>query len=141
MRLLPPATPGHHYPRVTSARLLSALFDLAVGLRLLWPDDVLGSTGGYRLLALAFRGDVPLGVALLAFGAAQAAGLYTDRHGRVVDVATWLAMITWGLIGVLLAVTNPSQLGTLAYTLAAAIHAFAYAHLLAWRGQLRCPGP
>src|SRR4051794_4734004 len=142
MRLFPVGDPAHLYPRVTSARVMAAVVDVAVGVRLLCPDEVLASSPGYRLMLEHFRADWPLGLALLAFGAVMVAALYRDRFGRAVDVATWLALITWGLVAVDLALVNISQLGTLAYGLVAVLHGYAYAHLLAWREQRRrCPEP
>lgn len=139
MRWLPQPDPKHRYPRVTSARALSALFNVAVGIRLLCPDVILGSplSPGYRLLDRHFFGDVPLGLALLLFGTVMIAGLYTDRWGRFVDVATWLAMLTWLVVAVDIALVSLSQIGTFAYALIAAMHGYAYAHVAGWRDQLR----
>lgn len=136
-RLFPTADPDHRYPRVTSARVLTALFDVLVGLRLLWPDDVLHSTPAYAAVARHFLGDVPFGVALLAVGSAMLVALYTDRWCRLPQAAALLALITWMLFAVDLARINGSQIGTLAYALVAALHGYAYAHLVEWRDQLR----
>lgn len=138
-RWLPAADPSHRYPRVTSARVLAALFDVAVGLRLLWPDNILGNplASGYRLLDQHFYGDVPLGLALLAFGAVMTAGLYTDRGMRVVAGATWLSLMTWLLVAVDIALVSISQIGSLVYVLVAVMNGYAYAHLTEWRAQIR----
>lgn len=140
MPLLPHAETGHVYPRVTSARVLSAVFNIVVGVRLLLPDNILGNprSPSYRLLDAHFFGDVPLGFALLAFGLVMGASLYTDRWPRAVDVASWLSMLTWLLVAVDIArAVGIAQLGTLTYALDAALNAYAYAHLLSWRDQLR----
>lgn len=138
-RLLPAADPAHRYPRVTSARTLAALFDLAVAVRLLLPDDILGNpqASGYRLLDVHFGGDLSLGLALLAYGALMTTGLYTDRWCRPVAVATWLSLMTWVLVAIDIALVSLSQIGTLAYLLIAAMNGYAYAHLTEWRAQLR----
>lgn len=138
-RLVPTAALTHRYPRVTSARVLSAGFNLAVGLRLLGPDDILGNprNPSYALLDRHFFGDVPLGVMLVALGAVMTVGLYTDRAGRVVGAATAWSVITWGLVAVDITLISLSQLGTLVYLLVAAMNCYAYAHLTAWRAQLR----
>lgn len=136
-RLFPAADPAHRYPRVTSSRVLAALFDLAVGLRLLFADDILGATPGYRLMHAHFIGDVWLGLALLAFGAVMAAGLYTDRWSVAAGGATWLALLTWLLVAIDITLVNGSQIGTFAYgILAVGVHLFAYAHLREWQEQL-----
>lgn len=135
---MPTADVNHVYPRVTSARVLAALFNAAVGFRLLLPDDSLDSSPGYRLAAVHFVDDVPFGLVLLALGAIQAFGLYSDRAGRLVDFATWGGLLTWLLFAIDLTLVNPSQLGTFAYgILAVGVHLYAYAHLLQWREQLR----
>jgi hypothetical protein len=136
-RLFPTADPDHRYPRVTSARVLAALFDVAVGVRLLCPDEILTDGSAYALIERHFFGDIPLGIGLLLFGGVMTASLYTDRLLRATDVANLLALLTWVLFAVDLTITNVSQLGTLVYALVAAMHGYAYAHLSAWRDQLR----
>lgn len=136
MQLFPTADPLHRYPRVTSARVLSSLFNLAVGLRLLWPDDSLGSSAGYRLAEAHFLGDAVLGTGLLVMGAIMAASLYTDRLDKIAGTATLLGLATWGLFAFDLALINGSQIGTFAYgILAAGGHCYALSHLLFYRDQ------
>jgi len=127
------------YPRVTSARVLASLFNLAVGVRLLMPDTILDNPANpsYRLASVHFLGDVPLGVGLLVYGAAMVASLYTDRWEVVPSVATWLSLVTWLLFAVDLALVNISQLGTLVYLLVAALNGFAYWHLLLWHRNMQ----
>lgn len=137
-RWLPTADPLHRYPRVTSARVLSALFNLAVGLRLLWPDDSLGSSPAYDLVERLFLGDVGLGMGALLMGAAMGASLYTERVDRPAIAATLLGLATWVVFALGLLFTNGSQIGTFAYgILAVGCHAYALAHLLSWRDQQR----
>lgn len=135
--LLPQADPDHVYPRVTSARVLAAALNVGMGVRLLLPDDVLGSSTGYRLLRAHVFGDAPLGAVLLALGLVMGASLYTDRWRKAPSVATFLSMLTWGLVAVDLAIVNPSQMGTIAYGVLAAMNGYAYAHLAEWRDQQR----
>lgn len=133
----PHADPDHQYPRVTSARVLSALLNVAMGVRLLCPDAMLDSTAGYRLLRAHVLGDAPLGLVLLALGAVMTASLYTDRGGRLPGLATFASMLTWLLVAVDLAIANPSQMGTVGYGVLAAMNGYALAHLLGWRDQLQ----
>ena len=135
MPLLPANDPTHVYGRVTSARVLSAGFDLVVGLRLLFPDDTLASSAGYRLAAQHFVNDYLFGGVLAAIGALLVAGLYTDRLGRALDAASLLGMALWGLFAFDLAWVNPAQIGSFAYAGFAVAHVYAYAHLLSWRDQ------
>lgn len=136
-RWWPAPEPTHIYPRVTSARVLAAMFDIAVGLRLLWPDNILGNPQiqAYRLLNAHFHGDAPLGLGLLVFGAVMLAGLYTDRCSRLVGAATWLSMLTWIVVAIDIALVTLSQLATVSYILVVALNAYAYAHLVEWRQQ------
>lgn len=136
MPLLPRVEPDHLWPRVTSARLLAACFDLAVGLRLLWPDEILGGSPSYAYLQQHFIGDVPLGIALLLFGGAMFASLYGDRAGELVDVAHWLSLLTWLLVAIDIGRVSISQIGSLVYGLVAVLNGFAYWHLRLWRRQL-----
>lgn len=137
-RLFPTADPTHQYPKVTSARVLSALFDVAVGLRLLWPDDSLGSSPGYALARAHFFGDAWLGAGLLVMGLVMGASLYAERLDKPAAVATVLGLVTWALFALDLLLTNGSQIGTFAYgILAAGGHAYALAHLLSWCDQRR----
>lgn len=135
-RLLPTAEIGHHYPRVTSARTLSALFNVVVGVRLLLPDNVLGNPS-YRKIAALFVGDLPFGLVVLALGLVMTASLYTDRWLLVVNFATWLSALTWGLFAYCLATLNITQLGSLVYGLVAVLNMYAYWHLLLWDRQLQ----
>lgn len=125
---------------MTSARVLAAAFNLVIGIRLLIPDDILGSVPGYRLMYRHFlgpwAGDAPLGVVCLALGAAMTAGLYSDRWSSWVKGATFLSMLTWGLVAIDLTIANPSQLGTFSYGLAAVLNIYAYSHLADWLDQL-----
>lgn len=135
-RLFPAPEPEHRYPRVTSARVLSALFNLAVAVRLLWPDDTLGGSPSYELADRHFLGDVGLATGLLLMGLLMAVSLYTDRVDHLAGTATLLALATWLLFAVDLALVNGSQIGTLVYgILAAGGHAYAFAHLLSYRDQ------
>lgn len=136
MRLLPPADPSTEYPRATAARVLSAAFNLATGLRLLVPDDTLGSSPGYRVIRTWLLGDVPLGVMLTVYGALIAYGCRWDRMPRLVDTATWLAALSWLLFAVGLTIANHSQLGTVAYSLPVALHCWAMWNTRARRAGL-----
>lgn len=142
-RWLPVADASHQYPRVTSARTLSALFDVIVGLRLLMPDDILGNpmSPAYRLMDKHFYGDLPLGLALLAFGVAMTVGLYTDRWSRIVGTATWLSLLTWLLVSIDISLVSVTQIGSLVYLLVAVLHGYAYAYMREWQDQLRRQGP
>jgi hypothetical protein len=139
MRLLPPADPRHHLPRVTSARTVAALLNVAMGVRLLWPDEILTNPAnpGYQQLARHVFGDVPLALALLTLGVVMTTGLYTDRWQRIVEGATWLSLLTWVVVAVDIALVNVSQLGTLVYAWVAVVNGYAYAHLREWQEQLR----
>lgn len=118
--------------------MLAALFDVLVGLRLLWPDDSLGSSPGYALAHAHFLGDAYLGGGLVAMGVVMAASLYADRLQEAAGVVTVLAMATWGLFALDLLITNGSQIGTFAYGIpVAGGHAYALAHLLFYRDQQR----
>ena len=136
MRLFPTAEPGHRYDRVTSARVLSAVFNLAVGLRLLWPDDSLVSSPAYGTVRAVFFGDGGLGAGLLLMGLVAGSALYTDAFERLAAAVTLLGLATWIVFAFGLLRDNGSQIGTLAYgILAAGVHAYAFAHLLAYRDQ------
>lgn len=136
MPLLPHTDPTHVVARVTSARVLSAVFNVVVGIRLLLPDDTLASSSGYALARQHFASDIALGLVLLLSGLFMTAGLYSDVLGRAIDAATFIGMITWGLFAFDLAWVNAAQIGTLAYgILAVGTHLYAYAHLLSWRDQ------
>lgn len=137
-RWIPAPDPQHRYPRVTSARVLATVFDIAVGLRLLWPDDSLGSSEGYRYAETHFLGDVGLGGGLLLMGLVMGTSLYTDRIDKIAGAVTLLALATWVLFAYDLLLVNGSQIGTFAYgILAAGVHGYALAHLLSWRDQQR----
>lgn len=139
MRLLPTsgAMPGGRVPKLTSARVLAAGFNVAAGLRLLAPDDILSNplAPGYRLLRTHFNNDIPLGLALLAFGVVMVAAFYTDQ--RWTSVATWLSFLTWVVVAVDIALVSLSQLGSLVYILVACLNAWAYVHHTLWLNQVR----
>ncbi len=138
--LLPSRDPAYSYPRATSARVLAAVFDVVVALRLLWPGDVIldpVDNPNFALVARHFHGDLALGLLLLACGAVMVAALYTDGVDRVAGWATWLSLLTWLLVAVDLLLVNRTQMGPLAYLLAVALNAYAYYHLLEWREQQR----
>lgn len=124
-------------PRGTSARILAACFNIAVGVRMLLPDDILGNdhNPSYRLINAHFFGDVPFGLMLLVYGAAMVFGLRSDRAPQLVHVASWLSMLTWLVVAIdIAAAIGLSQIGTLVYTLVVALNGFAYAHVLARQG-------
>lgn len=121
---------------MTSARVLAALFNFAVGLRLLWPDNSLGGSPAYELVNRHFLGDVWLGIGLLVMGLLMGVSLYTERIDKVAAAVTVLGLVTWVLFAVDLFLTNGSQIGTFVYgILAGGCHAYALAHLLSWRDQ------
>ena len=123
---------------MTSARVLSALVNLAIGLRLLWPDDSLGSSPAYAMAETHFFGDVGLGVSLTLMGAVMWASLFTGRVDRLALAATFLALATWVLFAIDLLIENGSQIGTFAYGIpVAGGHAYAFAHLLSFRDRER----
>lgn len=126
----------HIYPRATSARILTAVGNIAFGLRLLWPDDILSPNPGYRHIETVFRSDLILGLLLLVLGIACAAALLDDRWRKPARAAISAAGLVWTGIAVLIAIANPGQFGTIAYLFIAATHAFAYAHTVEWGNQL-----
>lgn len=145
MRWFPSPDPTHEYPQVTSARVLAAVFNLAVGLRLLWPDDSLGSSSGYTLARSHFLwnqfGDAPLGLGLVAFGLVMGVSLYVEscRVAYAAAAVTLLGLATWVLFALDLLLDNGSQIGTFAYgILAGGVHCYALSHLLSWLDQQRC---
>ncbi len=117
--------------------MLSAAFDIVVGLRLLLPDDILGSVPGYRLLDTHFVNDWVFGGGLLLLGVVMAVGLYTDRYPQLVSGAIWVSMLTWIVVAIDLVVVNPGQFGTFAYAVIAAMNGYAYAHAAEWSEQQR----
>lgn len=127
----------HRYPRASSARILAVAFDLAVAVRLLMPDDILGVNPSYRIANAMFFGDVGLGLGLLVYGAIMATSLVTDGWPRFVQVVTWVALVTWLAFGIALTIDNAGQIGTIAYGLAVGVHGFAFWHLLMWQHQLK----
>jgi len=136
MPLLPHTDPTHVVARVTSARVLSAVFNVVVGIRLLFPDDTLASSAGYSLARQHFANDVIFGSVLIVLGLIMGAGLYSDALDRIIDGATLAGMAVWGLFAFDLTWVNPAQIGTFAYgILAVGTHVYAYVHLLSWRNQ------
>lgn len=139
MRLLPdPGASGARVHKLTSARVLSAAFNLASGVRLLLPDDILGNplAPGYRQLRDHFQGDVPLGLALLLFGVVMVAAFYGDQVGRLAALITWASFLTWLLVAVDIAIVSVSTLGTLVYLLVALLNAWAYVDHTLWLNQV-----
>lgn len=122
----------HDEPRATSARVLAACFNLAVALRVLMPDEILGNphNHGYRLINVHFFGDIPFGLMLLLYGGVMLVGLRTDRWPMLMHVATWLSLLTWTLVAVDIAIVNFSQIGSLVYALVAFLNGYAYLHLV-----------
>lgn len=128
-------------PKATSARTLSAFFNVAVGLRLLLPDDILNANPGYRLLDQHFFGDIPFGLACLIFGVVMCFAIFTDYAPRkLIHAASWLSMITWLLVAFDISKVNISQFGSLVYMLVAALNAWGYWHIVERERRMRRNG-
>lgn len=137
MRLLPTPDPQRLYPHQPSSRVLAAGWNVVVGVRLLLPDRILSDprNPAYRVALTHFVGDVPLGLVALILGAVMLAGLYTSRGRSIVLAATGLALLTWLLFAVDIALAFLPQLGTIVYAQVAVLHAFAYWHTVAYNRQ------
>ena len=127
------------YPRSTSARIIASWLDVAIGVRLLMPDDILGGNPGYSLIRAIFYGDVPFGLITVVCGTVGVAAMFSTR-------LTWPAVITyvvslavWSTTSIALFWVNVGQIGSLAYIAIAATNGFALAHSARWQWQQKNP--
>lgn len=127
------------YPRNTSARVIAAGLDLAMGVRMLLPDDIFGTNRGYDILDRIFFGDTPFGLMTLTCGALAAAALFSDRFTWPAIAATVISLANWSIVAIALWKTNPSQIGSLAYTAIGATNIYALAHTARWQWQRKNP--
>jgi hypothetical protein len=121
------------YPRRTSARVIAASLDVAVGVRMLMPDDIFGTNPGYRLLDRIFFGDIPFGLVTLTCGLVGIAALRSDHFTWPAIITTIVALANWSIVAIALLKVNPGQIGSLAYVAIAATNIYALAHTARWQ--------